>query len=385
MKVLICPASFKGSLSAREASLAMERGVLRAWPGVETVRIPVADGGEGLVDALVEATRGRTVKLTVTGPLGEPVSSFFGILGDGVTAVVEMAAAAGLPQVPPERRDPRFTTTYGVGELIRAALDEGCRRVIIGLGGSATHDGGAGMAQALGARLLDGEGRDLAPGGAALTRLARIEMSGMDGRVRQTEFVAASDVTNPLTGPLGAAAVYGPQKGATPAMIPVLDAALGRFGRVLEAAVGRNLAELPGAGAAGGLGAGTMGFLGARLTPGIDMVIEATGLRGQMADAGLALVGEGRLDDQTAMGKAPAGVARLAQKLGVPVLAVGGSLAPGSEALYDIGVVGMSATAPGPISLPEAMARADELLADACERMIRIYRAGLERSRGAGG
>lgn len=379
MKIMLCPASFKGSLSAAEASRAMEAGARRVWPDAETVRVPVADGGEGTVEALVAATGGSTVPVRVTGPLGEPVDGFFGILGDGTTAIVEMAAAAGLPLVPANRRDPRITTTCGVGELIRAALDRGCRRIIVGLGGSATNDGGAGMAQALGARLFDNSGRELEHGGLALAGLSGMDLSGMDPRIKTTEFFAACDVTNPLTGPIGASAVYGPQKGATPAMIRELDTALARLGEVLSAAVGRDLAGIPGSGAAGGLGAGVLGFLGGRFQSGIEMVIEATGLRSRMGGADIVLTGEGRLDDQTAQGKAPAGVARLAGELGIPVLAIGGSLAPESTVLYTQGIAGMMPTAPGPVSLEEAMARAGEFLTDATERILRVYRAGLER------
>lgn len=381
MRILFCPASFKGSLSAGEAALAMERGALRVWPDARTECVPVADGGEGTVDALVAATRGSIFRVTVTGPLSEPVDAFYGVLGDGTTAVIEMAAAAGLPLVPPQRRDPRHTTTHGVGELIRSALDRGCSRIIIGLGGSATNDGGAGMAQALGARLLDAGGAEIGRGGAALPNLARIETDGIDSRIAATEFIAACDVTNPLTGPSGASAVYGPQKGATPGMVRELDAALRHFGRVLSTAVGRELVEVPGSGAAGGLGAGVLGFLGARFQSGIDMVIQASALRSRMDGADLVLIGEGRLDDQTVQGKAPSGVAKLANELGIPVLAIGGSLAPESKVLYSQGVAGMMATASGPVSLEEAMARAGEMLADAAERMLRIYRAGLERGR----
>src|SRR3989441_8270157 len=256
MRILIAPQSLKGSLTAAEAGQAIAQGVRAAYPQAEIEIVPVADGGEGTVQALVDATGGQIVQQTVTGPLGEPVTAFFGLLGDGRTAALEMAAAAGLPLVPPDKRDPRITTTYGVGELIRAALDRGSRRFIIGIGGSATNDGGAGMAQALGDHLLDARGLELPPGGAALATLDRIHVGGVHADWSKAGVQGACDVTNPLTGPHGASAAYGPQKGATPQMVAELDAALRRLAAVIRRDLGREVETLPGAGAAGGLGAG---------------------------------------------------------------------------------------------------------------------------------
>src|SRR5215467_753676 len=256
MRILIAPQSLKGSLTAAEAGQAIAQGVRAVYPQAEIEIVPVADGGEGTVQALVDATGGEIVQQKVTGPLGEPVLAFFGLLGDGRTAAIEMAASSGLPLVPPERRDPRITTTYGVGELILAALDRGRRHFIIGIGGSATNDGGAGMAQALGASLLTEDGKEIAPGGAALMTLERISTARFDARLQQCTIEVASDVNNPLCGPAGASAVYGPQKGATPAMVAQLDAALAHYSEIIERDLGQFVRDIPGAGAAGGLGAG---------------------------------------------------------------------------------------------------------------------------------
>ncbi|MGB3958921.1 MAG: glycerate kinase, partial [bacterium] len=278
MRIIIAPDSFKGSLTAAEVAASIERGVKRVLPQAETIPVPLADGGEGTVDALVSATGGRLVTKEVTGPLGERVKASYGLLGDGETAVIEMAAASGLPLVPLEKRNPMLTTTYGTGELILAALDEGCRRIIIGIGGSATNDGGAGMAQALGVKLLDEEGLDIPYGAAGLARLDRIDISSLDRRLAQVEVLVACDVDNPLTGPRGAARVYGPQKGADPQMVEELDQILGRFAAIILRDLGKDVKDIPGAGAAGGLGAGLMAFLNGRLAPGVELVLAAVKL-----------------------------------------------------------------------------------------------------------
>ena len=329
MRVVIAPDSFKGSLSAVEVAEALARGVRRAWPAAQVELLPVADGGEGWVETLVRATGGRLVTRQVTGPLGEPVEAQYGLFqqdGEEV-AVIEMAAASGLTLVPPDRRDPRVTTTRGTGELIRDALDQGARRLLVGIGGSATNDGGAGMAQALGVRFLDEAGAELPPGGAALARLARVDLSGLDPRLAQTEVVVACDVDNPLTGERGAAAVYGPQKGATPEMVQELDAALAHFADVVEGVIGRSFRELPGAGAAGGLGFGLMAFAGARLQRGIELALETLQADRHFAWASLVITGEGRIDRQTLHGKVPFGVARRAAAFGVPGGGVAGAVA----------------------------------------------------------
>ena len=277
MRVLVAPDSFKGSAAALAVAQAMARGVRAVFPEAEVLPVPIADGGEGTVEALVVATGGALREATVTGPLGQPVVARWGVLGDGETAVVEMAAASGLPLVPRERRDPRRTTTRGTGELMRAALDAGSRKLVVGIGGSATNDGGTGMARALGARFLGPDGAELPEGGAALARLDRVDLSGLDPRLAGAELLVACDVDNPLTGPRGASAVYGPQKGATPEMVRELDAALCRFAERAREATGRDVAGRPGAGAAGGLGAGLLFFTPARLRPGVEIVLEATG------------------------------------------------------------------------------------------------------------
>ena len=369
--VVVAPDSFKGSLSAVQAAEAMERGVLDAWPDSRVVKIPIADGGEGTVEALVTATCGRYQTCTVRGPLGRPVEARWGVLGDGRTAVVEMAAASGLTLVPEGRRDPRIASTFGTGQLIRAVLDAGFRHLVIGIGGSATNDGGSGMAKALGVRLLDGRGDTLPEGGAALSRLASVDLSRVDPRLAATEILVACDVDNPLTGPRGASAVYGPQKGATPAVVAELDAALERYAAVSSGATGRDVAGLPGAGAAGGLGAGLLLFTPARLVPGIDLVLDSTRFDDQVRGARLVVVGEGRTDHQTAMGKAPVGVARVASRHGVPVLLVSGSLGPGAEEVLAHGIGRIVQASPPEMPLQEAMARAAELLQAAVAASLR--------------
>src|SRR5690606_515448 len=293
---------------AKEVAAAIAAGVRKVWPDARIDCVPLADGGEGTVEALVEATGGRFVQARVTGPLGEPVEAVYGLLGDGETAVIEMAAASGLPLVPPDRRDPARATTRGTGELIRAALDRGCRRLIIGIGGSATNDGGAGMAQALGVSFRGRHGRVLPLGGLALRELEAIDLSGLDPRIRETEIVAACDVDNPLYGPRGASAVYGPQKGATPELVEALDQALRRYAEVLYRDLGIDVQAIPGSGAAGGLGAGLVALLGAQLKPGIELVLEALDFRRRLEGADLVIAAEGGVDRQTAFGKAPSGV-----------------------------------------------------------------------------
>src|SRR5579883_1608213 len=376
MRVVVAPQSLKGSLSAAQTGQAIARGVREVYPDAEMSIVPVADGGEGTAQALVDASGGRMLQREVTGPLGTPVKAFFGVMGDGRTAVIEMAASSGLPLVPPEQRDPRITTTYGVGELILAALDEGCTHVIIGIGGSATNDGGAGMAQALGARLLDVQGRELPFGGAALASLERIEADRMDARLQRCSFEVASDVTNPLCGPTGASAVYGPQKGATPAMVAELDAALAHYAQIHARDLGQTVQNIPGAGAAGGLGAGLLAFLHARMRPGAQIVLEATRLEERLREADLAITAEGRLDSQTAYGKSVGAVAALAKKYGLPVLAIAGSLEENYQELYNLGIDGIAVLPSAPMTLAEAMEQADRLTTEATERALRIFRAG---------
>ncbi|MGI5838081.1 MAG: glycerate kinase [bacterium] len=380
LRILVAPDSFKGSLSAAAAAGAIAAGIRRVWPTAAIEELPLADGGEGTVDALIAATGGQRRRRTVQDPLGRPVEAEFGILGDGRTAVMEMAAASGLTLLAPAERNPLTASTYGTGELLRAALDAGCRKIIIGIGGSATNDGGAGMASALGARLFDGEGAELPPGGAALGRLAGIDTGNLDARLRETEIIIASDVDNPLCGPRGASFVYGPQKGATAAMAELLDRSLARYGACLAALTGRNVAEQPGAGAAGGLGAGLLALTGGRLQPGIDVVVAAVGLAERLASKDLAITGEGSLDSQTMYGKVPYGVARLARRCGVPVIAVAGRVAADFP-FAACGLAGAMSLPPGPVALSEAMLRAEEYTALAAERAARLMELGRQIGR----
>ncbi len=338
MKIVIAPDSFKGSLTAVEVSDAIDAGIKSAISTAYTVKVPMADGGEGTVECLVNATGGKVLKESVIGPLGEDVEASYGILGDGSTAVIEMAAASGLPLVPEEKRNPMITTTYGTGQLIKAALDHGCKKIIIGIGGSATNDGGAGMAQALGVRLIDDKGEEIGFGGAELKRIAKIDISSLDKRVYATEILVASDVKNPLCGPNGASAVYGPQKGATPQMVKELDKALAHFAEIIKRDLGKDVKDIPGAGAAGGLGAGLIAFLDAKLRPGIELVMESVGFEDIVKDAFLVITGEGKIDRQTVYGKVPVGVAKISKKYNIPVLAVAAVLEEEPEFFKPYGI-----------------------------------------------
>jgi glycerate kinase len=355
----------------------MERGILAVFPDAEVLKVPIADGGEGTVEALVTATGGQIIYEEVVGPLGEPVKALWGILGDGETAVIEMAAASGLPLVPKDRRDPRITTTYGTGQLMKSVLNRGLRKLIIGIGGSATNDAGTGVAKALGARFLAEDGSELPPGGAALARLAKIDLGGLDPRLKEMVIKVACDVDNPLCGPRGASAVYGPQKGATPAMIAELDAALANFAAIARQATGKDVAELPGAGAAGGLGAGLMFFSPAKLMPGVEIVLETTGFASMVSSADLVLTGEGRTDFQTAYGKAPVGVAKIAKRYGVPVVCIAGGLGQGAEDVLAQGIDGLSSVVPQPMSLEECMQCGADLVQAATTRVLQLIRVGM--------
>lgn len=333
--VVVAPDKFKGSLTAAEVAQWVAAGLRRACPGLDVRERPVADGGDGTVDAAASAGFQRFT-VSVSGPLGQPVQAAFAVRGD--TAVIELAEASGLRRLPGGRLDPYRATSRGTGEMVRAALDLGCTTVVLGLGGSACTDGGAGLVQALGGRLLDAEGADLPPGGAALARLHRLDLSGFDARVPGTEFVVASDVDNPLLGEHGAAAVYGPQKGAAAQDVPVLDRALARWADVVGRALSKDLAARRGAGAAGGVGFAALAFLGAELRSGIGFFLDLLEVRAALPGARLVVTGEGSLDDQTLRGKAPAGVAAAAREHGVPVVAVAGRNRLSSEALAAAGI-----------------------------------------------
>jgi len=322
MKIVIAPDSFKGSLTAIEVSNALEKGVKKAYPEALVEKIPMADGGEGTVQCLINATQGKIYDKEVTGPLGDPVIASFGVLGDQDAAAIEMASASGLPLVPPEKKNPLITTTFGTGQLIKAALDHGCSTMIIGIGGSATNDGGAGMVQALGVQLLDKNNKGIGFGGAQLASLDHIDISNMDKRISKTKILVASDVQNPLCGPTGASRIYGPQKGATEDMIATLDHSLSHFADIIKRDLGKDIKDIPGAGAAGGLGAGLMAFLNAELKPGIDIVINTVRLEEIVQDADLVITGEGEINGSTIYGKTPIGVARVAKKFQIPVVSI---------------------------------------------------------------
>ena len=338
MKVVIAPNAFKGTLTAPQAAAAIARGVREVFPDAEVVEIPVADGGDGTVEALVSAHQGEYRTVEVEGPLRDWVTARYGLINSGDTAVVELATASGLALISPERRDPRRASTFGFGQLLDVARREGASTIIAGIGGSATNDAGAGMGQALGYGLLDERGQELERGGAALAHLARIDASTFDPAWRSLRVRVACDVTNPLTGPMGASAVYGPQKGADPETVQELDAALGRFAEVVARDLGKSVDDLPGAGAAGGTGAGLVAFVDASLERGAPLVVEAAGFDAALEGAQLVITGEGRADEQTAYGKAPGEVARRAAAVGVPVLLLTGSKGLGWEALNRLGV-----------------------------------------------
>jgi glycerate kinase len=371
MKIVVAPQALKGSLDAPDVGSSIAAGIRAVFPDADIQVIPVADGGEGTVSALVAATGGRLHRATVTGPRGEPVAAEFGILGataafSGRTAVIEMAAASGLPLIPLERRDPRVTTTRGTGELMRAALDLGCERILVGIGGSATNDGGAGMAQALGSRLLDADGAELPPGGAALTQLAHIDLTSLDPRLQRTEILVACDVTNPLYGPEGASAIYGPQKGATPEIVRELDAALRHYAGILRRDLGA------------GLGAGLLAFAHAQLTPGAPLILKALDFDARLQGVALVITAEGRLDAQTAYGKAVGAVASAAKHASARTIALVGSLAADEAALAALGIDVAIPIAHGPLTLEESMARAAELLTSATTRALRLIQLGQE-------
>ncbi|NMH64466.1 glycerate kinase [Shewanella salipaludis] len=338
MKIVIAPDSFKESLSSAQAAAAIAQGLRQALPSAELQLLPVADGGEGTVQVMVDATRGRFISKEVTGPLGDRLMARYGILGKDGTAVIEMAAASGLQLVAKAERDPRLTGSRGTGELIIDALERGCRHIILGLGGSACNDAGAGMLQALGLRLLDARGRELAPGGAALARLARIETTELHPLLALCRFELACDVDNPLCGERGASAVFGPQKGATKAMVQELDKALGHFAECLVAGGFADMCDTPGAGAAGGMGLAAMAVFNAEVKSGVELVLAYTGLAEALREADLLITGEGCLDEQTLSGKAPLGVLKLALAQKVQVIGIAGSLGDGAEALLDAGM-----------------------------------------------
>jgi glycerate 2-kinase len=379
LTVVIAPSGFKESLSAQEAADFIGKGVLRALPGSRILKAPMADGGEGFTAALIDATDGEIFPVKVTGPVGQPVDSFFGILGDRKekTGVIEMAAAAGLRLVPRDQRNPMLTTSYGVGQLIEAALNAGCTRILLGCGDSGINDGGAGMVQALGAQLLDEEGKEIGPGGGELSRLHRIDLSRLDPRLRYTRLDAAVNWHNVLLGERGVARVFGPQKGATPSQVVQLEAGLQRYATMIRMTTGARVGMMPGGGASGGLGAAFAGIMGGTLHPRYDIVMQYLELDSLLAEADLVITAEGSIDGQTPFGKVPAEVAGRAKKLGLPVIALAGTVGKGSRANFDAGIDAFASILRRPCSLDEAIENAEKLLTRAAEDAIRMVQVGL--------
>lgn len=384
MKIVIAPDSYKGSLTAKEACNAMKRGVLKAVPDAEVVTVPMSDGGEGTTRSMVDSLGGTMIACKVRNPLGSPTTARYGILSDG-TAVIEMAEASGLTLIGREERNPMKSTTYGTGEMIKDALDRGCRDFIIGIGGSATNDGGAGMAQALGYQLPDRNGRQSSFGGAGLSDIETIDKSQADPRIGESRFTVACDVDNPLCGENGASNIFGPQKGATTEMIGILDKNLSHFADIIEKDLGIQVKDIPGAGAAGGLGAGMLAFLNASLKRGVDIVIDAVKLKDQLTGAALVITGEGSCDFQTVNGKTPCGVAKAAHELGIPTIIITGQIGKGAEALYQYGVIGIFTLVNGPVSLDYAIEHADTLIEEAAERTAHCFSYFMRRDRETGG
>lgn len=374
MRFVLAPDSFKESISAKNAALAMKKGILAVFPNAECEIVPMADGGEGTVESLVSMENGELIKTEVIGPLGQKVNAEFGLLKKEKTAIIEMASASGIELINKEQRNPLVTTTYGTGQLIKQALDNGVTRILIGIGGSATNDGGVGMLQALGVSFKDQNGAELSWGGGALNQLRTIDISGLDKRIKDVQIDVACDVTNPLIGANGASAIFGPQKGATPEMVVQLDQNLAHYAEMIKKELAIDIADAEGAGAAGGLGAGLMAFLNARLRKGVELVIEYTGLEQRIIGADFVFTGEGSIDGQTLFGKTPFGVASIAKKHSVPVIAFAGRIGKGVEPLYENGFSSIVGILKGVTSLDEALALGEENLAFATENVCRILR-----------
>ncbi|WP_305841415.1 glycerate kinase [Photobacterium leiognathi] len=358
MKIIIAPDSYKESLTAMEVATAIENGFRQVIPNAEYIKLPMADGGEGTVQSLVDASNGTIIERSVTGPLGEQVNGFFGLMGDGKTAIIEMAAASGLHLVSPEQRNPMLTTSFGTGELILAALDQGVKHIIIGIGGSATNDGGIGMAQALGVRFLDENNKPIHYSGGALDSLHRIDISNIDPRLVSVKLEVACDVDNPLCGEKGASQVFGPQKGATPEMVTQLDNNLAHYAEIIKRDLRKDVKDMAGAGAAGGMGAALLGIFNAQLRPGIEIVMDAVNLADVLQDADLVITGEGRIDSQTIHGKTPIGVARTAKRFNKPVIGIAGCLSYDCNVVHEHGIDAVFSVVPRSVSLAEALAEA---------------------------
>ena len=373
-KYVVAPDSFKESMTAKEVCDAMERGIKQANPAVEVVKVPMADGGEGTVDSLVDATNGQRVTVEVTGPLGNKISAYYGILGNGTTAVIEMAKASGLEIVEKKKRNPMITTTFGTGELIRGALDHDVKEIIIGLGGSSTNDGGSGMAQALGAKLLDQNNHQISFGGGNLDKLDRIDISNLDSRLQDVKIILASDITNPLIGKDGASRVFVPQKGATPEMVEKLENNLQHYAKIIKRNLNKDVASVSGAGAAGGLGAGLMAFTTCEMRRGVDLAIEVTKLEEKIRDADYVFTGEGGTDFQTKFGKTPYGVAKLGKKYHKPVISLAGYLGEGIDSLYGEGFTAIFGIIPGACDLSTALKNGPSNVARTTENIVRLLK-----------
>lgn len=371
MKIVIAPDSFKGSLTAKQVAESIERGIRKVKKNIHIEKVPMADGGEGTVQSLVDATEGRMVYTKVFDPLMRKIEAFYGILGDGSTAIIEMSAASGLPLISKEEKNPLVTTTYGTGQLFMHALNQGCRSFVIGIGGSATNDGGVGMMKALGVRFIDSQGQDIGFGGGELDKIHTIDISGLDNRISDCQITVACDVDNPLCGLRGASRVFGPQKGATEEMVEVLDSNLAHYAKAIKSQLGISIIDVPGAGAAGGLGGGLMAFLQAKLKRGIDIVIDATGLEESIKGAALVITGEGSIDYQTQFGKTPYGVAMVAKKYGIPVIAIAGSIGKDAYTLYEKGFNSIFSIMDKPMTLEEAIENSEVLLENTAERIMR--------------
>lgn len=374
MKFVLAPDSFKESMTAKEVADAMEKGIKRIIPDANCIKVPMADGGEGTTQSLVDATNGELHKVEVMGPLGENVQAVLGILGDGKTAVIEMASASGLQLVSKEKRNPLIATSYGTGQLIKAALNMGVKHLVIGIGGSATNDGGAGMFQALGGRLLDIEGNELSKGGGFLDKLHKIDIEGLDPRLSGITVEVACDVNNPLTGKTGASHIFGPQKGASPEVVEILDSNLKHYGNIIKEQLGIEVDKVPGAGAAGGLGAGLMAFLSAKLIKGVELVINHTNLEEQVIGADYVLTGEGSIDGQTLYGKTPFGVASIAKKHNIPTIVLAGSIGEGVDILYDHGITSIIGILSSPCTLGEALDTGMVNIERTSENIARLFK-----------
>ncbi|OPJ57239.1 glycerate kinase family protein [Alkalithermobacter paradoxus] len=372
MKFVLAPDSFKESMTAKEAADAMERGIRKVIPDAICIKVPMADGGEGTVQSLVDATNGQVHYVDVMGPLGNSVRAHFGILGNNESAVIEMASASGLELLQKEARNPLYTTTYGTGQLIRAALDKNVKNILIGIGGSATNDGGAGMIQALGGKLLDKDGNELGLGARALNKLHKIDLSNLDNRIKSVNIDVACDVDNILTGKKGASYVFGPQKGATPEMVKIMDENLIHYANIIRKELDIDIEHVPGAGAAGGLGAGLMAFLGANLRKGVELVIRYTGLEEKIKGANYVFTGEGSIDSQTIHGKTPYGVSITARKFGIPTIAFAGRIGDGVESLYNHGITSIICILNGVETLDEALKNGKKNMEHTCERIVRL-------------